>query len=211
MKKRFFLLLFLCLVCLSVAGCRAVEPEEVYLISALGFDRTESGVRVSAEVPLTRENEADQMEVRVFEGTGKTLPSALEAMKAGLAKRLEFGHCALIVLGDGMEESRLDEILESLSGWQVPLSATVVFSPGAGELLKKGSLSAPAVGYEIPDILRLISEERGVSFRCRVYEVASAKGNFKIPRFLPNGEETAEVDRLDGICVYREKKAVGIE
>ncbi|MBE6529208.1 MAG: hypothetical protein E7680_01225 [Ruminococcaceae bacterium] len=211
MKNHFFLPIFLCLISFSAFGCRAVEPEEVYLISALGFDRTNSGVRVSAEVPLTREDEADKMEVRVFEGEGETFPSALEAMKAGLAKQLEFGHCALIVFGDGMENSRLDEILECLFEWQVPLSATVVYSPNAGELLKKGSLSAPAVGYEIPDILRLISKERGILFQCRVYEVASSGGSFRIPQFLPNGEEAAEVDRLEGECVYHEKKAVGIE
>ncbi len=208
--KRTVWLLAAVLIVPFFSGCHAVEPEEVYLISALGFDRVDSGVRLVAEVPLTRESEEDKMEVRIFEGTGASLPSALEDMKSGLAKQLEFGHCALAVLGEGVEGETLDRVLECLSEWRVPLSATVIFSPNARELLKKGSLSAPAVGYEIPDILRLISKERGISFRCRIYEVASAGGNFEIPRFLPNGDEVAEVDRLAGTCVYREKKAVEI-
>ena len=209
--KRLFCLLAAVYLCFLFCACQAVEPEEVYLISALGFDKTDAGIRLVAEVPLTRESEADKMEIRVFEGEGASVPSALGAMKAGLAKRLEFGHCALVVLGRGIEEGVLDEVLANLSDRQVPLSATVVFSPDARELLKKGSLSAPAVGYEIPDILRLISKERGVVFHCRVYEVASAGGAFQIPQFLPNGEEAAEVDRWAGMCVYREKKAVEIE
>ena len=209
--KQIAFLLSAVLILPSLSACRAVEPEEVYLISALGFDRVEDGVRLVAEVPLTRENEADQMEVRLFEGSGKSIPSALEDMKSGLARQLEFGHCALAVLGEGIEEETLDWVLKCLSEWQVPLSATVVFSPDARALLGRGSLSAPAVGYELPDILRLISKSRGVSFRCRVYEVASSGGDFQIPRFLPNGEEVAEVDRLAGVCVYRQKKAVRIE
>ncbi len=200
----------LILSCLLLLGCHAVEPEEVYLISALGFDKTDSGVRLVAEVPLTRESEADKMEVRIFEGNGRSAPAALEDMKTGLAKQLEFGHCALAVLGKGIEGEVLDEVLECLRSWQIPLSATVVYSPDARDLLGQGSLSAPAVGYEIPDILRLISRERGVNFRCRVYEVDSSGGSFQIPRFLPNGEEVAQVDRLDGLCIYREKKAVKI-
>lgn len=209
--KRTVWLLAAVLIVPFFSGCHAVEPEEVYLISALGFDRVDSGVRLVAEVPLTRESEADKMEVRIFEGTGKSIPSALEDMKSGLAKQLEFGHCALAVLGEGIEGELLDAVIECLSGRRVPLSATVIFSPDARELLKKGSLSAPAVGYEIPDILRLISKEREILFRCRVYEVASAGGNFQIPRFLPNGDEVAEVDRLAGMCVYQEKKAVGVK
>lgn len=199
------------LLFLPLSGCRAVEPEEVYLVSALGFDRIDSEVRLVAEVPLTRENEADKMEVRIFEGRGKTIPYALENMKTGLAKQLEFGHCALIVLGQGVEEDLLDQALERVLTWQVPLSATVVSSPNAKELLKKGSLSAPAAGYELPDVLRLIGKERGILFSCRVYEVVSAGGSFRLPRFLPNGEETDAADRFAGVCVYREKKAVSVE
>lgn len=201
-------LLALLLLCPFLSGCYAVEPEEVYLISALGFDRTDTGIRLVAEVPLTREDESDKMEVRVFEGTGGSIPAALEAMKTGLAKKPEFGHCALAVLGEGVEGAELEAALQCLSEWQVPLSATVIFSPDAKSLLEKGSLSAPAVGYEIPDILRLISEERGVVFRCRVYEISSSGGSFIVPRFLPNGDEIAQVDRLEGVRIYQNQRAV---
>ena len=196
----FFETVFLAL-CLS--GCQAVEPEEVYLVSALGFDAAGADVRVVAEVPLTRESETDRMEVRVFEGTGKDLAAALTEMKNGLAKQLEFGHCALVVLGEGIEGERLTAVLKTIPTWEVPLSVTVVCSPDARELLRQGSLSAPAVGYEIPDILQLIASERGESFKCRYYEIALANGNFAVPRFLSNGKEEAQVDRFDGLCKYQ--------
>ena len=209
--RRSLLLGIVLFACLFFCGCGAVEPEEVYLVSAMGFDVAGEGVRLSAEVPLTRENEADKMEVRVFEGEGATFAGALETMQNGLAKELEFGHCALAVFGKGMEEEKLDEAMDCLRAWQVPLSATAVYSPDARELLQKGSLSAPAVGYELPDILELVSKARGIRFSCRIYEVASSAGTFALPQFLPSGKEAAEVDRWTGMCAYREKKVVGIE
>ena len=102
MNRIFVFCICFCL-CLPVLGCSAVEPEELYLVSAFGVDRTDAGVRIVAEVPLTRETAADEMEVRLFEGEGETLSSALVEMKKGLAKKMDFGHCALAVFGKDVE------------------------------------------------------------------------------------------------------------
>ena len=57
MKRVWICLLPLCLL-LASCGTGAVEPEELYLVSAVGLDRTDGGLRVVTEVPRTRENEA---------------------------------------------------------------------------------------------------------------------------------------------------------
>ena len=207
MKQLLFLLLPLCLL---LASCRAgaTEPEQLYLVSAVGFDRTEDGLRVVTEVPLTRENEADKMEVRVFEGTGTTLADAMDDLRSGLGKKLFFGHCAVAVIGDRVSGDTLRAVLDFLTDGEIPLSVTVVSAPDARELLARGSLSAPAAGYEIPDILRLRMREGGISVRCRVYEIAAQGSVFSLPRFLPNDPENAEADRFAGERAFREWKAV---
>lgn len=207
MKRLLFLLLPLCL---TLVSCRAgaTEPEQLYLVSAVGFDRTEAGLRVVTEVPLTRENEADKMEVRVFEGTGATLADAMNDLRSGLGKKLFFGHCAVAVIGDLISGDALREVLDYLTNGDLPLSLTVVSAPDARELLARGSLSAPAAGYEIPDILRLRIRENGISARCRVYEIAAQGSAFSLPRFLPNAPENAEADHFAGERTYREWKAV---
>ena len=121
------------LLCLLFASCgmNTTEPEQLYLVSAIGFDAAEEGVCVVAEVPLTRETEADKMDVCVFQGVGQNIPDALDQMKKGLGKRLFFGHCALAVLGDGMEADRLRAALDFLADEEIPLSITVVSAPNA--------------------------------------------------------------------------------
>lgn len=203
-------LLGLLLLCLFLSSCKGntAEPEQLYLVSAIGFDVAEEGFCVVAEVPLTRETEADKMDVCVFEGVGKNIPDAVAQMKKGLGKQLFFGHCALAVLGDGMESERLRSALDFLSAEEIPLSITVVSAPSARELLARGSLSAPAAGYEIPDILRLQMREEGLFLQCRYYEIVAHGSDFTIPRFEPNDSDRAEADRFCGQRVYREGRVV---
>ena len=116
-------------LCLLLAACRAdvSEPEELYLVSAIGFDAGNADLRVSVEVPLTRENEADKMEVLVFDGTGTDLPAAMRDLRAKLGKKLFFGHCALAVLGDGVSGDALRAALDFLSGNEIEIPAPVFF------------------------------------------------------------------------------------
>ena len=205
--KRLLWILPLCLM-LSACGAHTTEPEQLYLVSAIGFDRMDAGIRVVAEVPLTRENEADKMEVCVFAGEGATIPNALQQMKRGLGKELFFGHCALAVLGDGVEEDWLNSVLDFLNAEDVPLSVTVISAPDAQKLLARGSVAASAAGYEIPDILRLQIRESGLSLQCRLYEIETRKTDFVLPRFEANGVENAAANRFCGTRNYRNGMAV---
>ncbi len=197
---------------LSSCGIRRVsEPEDVYLVSALGFDRDADGLSLCAEVPLTRENEADKMEVRCFRGRGETPEQALLDLRAGLAKELIFGQCALVVLGDGL--TPVDrQTATDFAGYtvKVPLSVPVISAPQAFELLENGSLSAPAAGYDIPEILRRQSKLYELDLRCRLYEIlAQTDGKQALPHFLPAGRDAAASDLFDGIRMYDRFAPVG--
>lgn len=200
MKRKRIAVLFLCLL---LTGCSfgGEEPEQVYLASAAGFDADPSGgVILSVEVPLTRENEADRMEVCVFAGKGTTPDEAMEDLLCGLDKNLLFGHCAVLVLGDGLNAGQRAAIFSFAEKTiRLPLFAVVISAPDASALLSRGSLTASAAGYEIPDTLRLRSGGIGEGLTCRFYEVLSDPDSLTLPRFLPSDEFHAEADRLVGV------------
>lgn len=212
--KRVLWLIGLAAILLAVSSCgirRVSEPEDVYLVSALGFDRAGDQLRLSAEVPLTRENEADKMEVKCFYGIGETAEQALLDLRSGLAKELIFGHCALIVLGDTLTpEDRVTATDFAAHTVQIPLSVPVISTPDALQLLEKGSLSAPAAGYDIPEILRQQNKLYVLDLRCRLYEIlATTNGTQILPRFLPTDPEQAASDSFDGLFFYDRFSPVG--
>ena len=76
----------------------------------------------------------------------------------------------------------------------------------AEELLRTGSLSAPAVGYEIPELLACERERMGVDMRCSLYQLhatASPDSPVAIPRMevVPAGDRFGV--RLGGLDVLR--------
>lgn len=207
-----FCLAAVLMIGLSSCGVRRVsEPEDVYLVSAIGFDREGELLRLSAEVPLTRENEADKMEVKCFAGIGETPERALLDLRSGLSKELIFGHCALIVLGDTLApEDRSIATDFAAHTVEIPLSVPVISTPDAFGLLRNGSLSAPAAGYDIPEILRRQNQLYVLDLRCRLYEILAGKdGNQILPRFLPVDSEQAASDSFDGLQYYEKFSPVG--
>lgn len=197
----------LSLVCLlllpaaTACGIGGNEPEQVYLASAIGADADpEGGILLSIEVPLTRENEADHMVVRVFGGRGVTPEKALQDVLIGLDKQLLFGHCAVLALGETLSEEQREAVFafsEETVG--LPLSAVVISTPSAAELLAHGSLTASAAGYEIPNTLRLrAKQDPGVAV-CHFYEVLANPAEQTLPRFCPSDDFHAQADRLIGV------------
>lgn len=211
MKQAKFLALLL-LLPMIFCSCRNTgrsEPEQVCLVSAIGFDGEEDGrLRLSVEVPLTRESEAEGMETKLFEGTGKNVPDAMRQITAGLAKELLFSHCALMVLGEGLTREQIQAAFDFAStGEFLPLAAQVVAAPDAGELLRGGSLSTPAAGYDIPGILKQESRILGLDIRCGIYELranASSYAPTVLPYFIPAGEESAQSALFCGLRLLRD-------
>ena len=54
-----FVLAILLTVC-PLTACRShTEPEQIYLVSAMGFDRAESGIRVTVEIAMAENSKAE--------------------------------------------------------------------------------------------------------------------------------------------------------
>ena len=209
--KRLSLICLLLLFPLLLASCRLTgrsEPEQVYMVSAVGFDRAGSGeFMLSVEVPLTRESETENMETKLFTGSGNTVEEALRRITEGLAKELLFSHCALMVLGDGLSREQLEAVFDFVgTGTSLPLATQVVAAPSAEALLRGGSLSTPAAGYDIPGILKRVSGILGLDIRCKIYELranATPDQPVVLPYFQAAGEDAPQAALFSGLQILR--------
>lgn len=167
------------------ASCRSAcgeEPEQGALVSAVGIDPDPAGVCLTFEVLVPQEGAGAA--VHVLSATGETAQEAYATLTAGFPRVFLFGHCAVLVIGDGIPE---DVAAGILAGETLPPEMQAVTAPQAHALLSLGGLSTPAAGYDLQAILA-----RHSGLRCRIYELlADGRDRLstdRLPRFVPAPE-----------------------
>lgn len=178
------LLLSAC-ACLSLfcacRGLRGQEPEQGALVAAIGVDTTGDAMQVSLEVLVPRDGaETDR---QILQGFGATVNDAYRNALSGFPRAPLFGHCAVLILGDGLPDDAIGTILAEAS---LPPEMQAVTAPNASALLQTDSLSTPAVGYDLQAIL---AGHRDI--HCRIYELSAqtdAVGRKFLPRFVPSAD-----------------------
>lgn len=198
----------LILVCMILSSCQwHREPEQVYLVSAMGFDADEGNIRVTVEIPVVEEQESSAPKTMLFTQTGESVVRALETLKTGFSKELVFSHCALAVLGETLSKEQMQEVFAfSGTGEGIPLAAEVVICEDAERLLSAENISFTAIGYEVPQILEREREQLGIELPCQIYElraVASPDLPVYIPRFEVFDTETSQPLRFEGVDILR--------
>ena len=185
-----------------LTSCRShTEPEQIYPVSAMGFDRAEDEIRVTVEIALS---DGEKTAI-CFSQTGKDVASALQKLADGLPRTLIYSHCALAVMGDGLTKTQMQEIF-AFAGVEdgLPLAAEVVVSENAEALLRGERLSSVAAGYEIPQILEQERIRRGVELPCQIYRLRSVFSPdlpVALPRFDRMEEEPSA--RFAGVDILR--------
>ena len=172
------------LAVLSV-GCGSrggyTEPEEIAVISAIGIDTAENGISVSVQTV-----EDGGKNLKVTEGEGESVDLALSLIYGKGSKRYELSHCALVVLGDGLDGDELSDVYEFCNG-EDDLSDAVLFvsSHEAKELLAAEN----AAGYDLASSMRSYPDGNRLFSKNRFYEIRSAektavgKSNIALPYF----------------------------
>ncbi len=213
--KTIFNKAYICLVFLLpmiFTGCQKLtqyrEPEQQYLISAIGFDNEDNELKVSLEVIIFSVGKAESsIESKVFSGKGQTVKQALGNLSSEVAKKLLYGHCALIVLGESITDSQVDEIFQFCSsGKDIPISASLVSTTDAMALLSCKSISTPVTGYDITGVLKQKSEDWGIGLTDRLYEVETKRldqnSYYALPYFSVSTSEDKTVYTFSGIRIY---------
>lgn len=186
LSRRFAAILAAAFAALFLASCRdfrGQEPERGALVAAIGADADGDGIRLSLEVLVPREG--DEAERRVLSAAGPTAAEAYAAALSGFPRAPLFGHCAVMVFGDGISDDTLAALLSEQTlppeMQTLPPEMQAVTAPNAAELLRLGELSTPAVGYDLQAIL-----SRNRQVHCRIYELsAETVDRSALPRFSP--------------------------
>lgn len=198
---KFMGLFVLSLVLLMPVGCGGVgsytEPEEIAVVSAIGFDAAERGVRVSVQT-VNGSGKAPE----VIDGEGESIDLALSSVYSDGSRRLEFSHCALVVLGDGLDKETVSEIY-GLCGGNDEISDAVLLV-GAHEAYPLLSLEN-AAGYDVATAMRSYPEGAGLFSKNRFYEIigsektARGAGVAALPYFYVSDGKYS----LRGLKLYR--------
>lgn len=196
------------LACVLLSSCSYhTEPEQIYPVSAMGFDADQNGIRVTVEIAVADgEKSADSKSV-CFSQTGACVEEALRSMKDGLPRELIFSHCALAVFGEGLTKGQMQEIF-AFAGVEdgLPLAAEVVITQNAERLLRSEYFFGAAVGYEIPQILEQERLRRGVELPCGIYRlraVVSPDLPIALPRFELMDDGSVPSVRFVGVDILR--------
>lgn len=162
------------------------EPEDQYMISALGFDEEGDELVVSAQT-----SSEEGKVLAVYRGRGDSIEYAMAHLEGTDAKRIELGHCGAVVIGESVSAERLREILDYCRrNDDVTVSAGLGTAHNAFELLSREDAS----GYAIMRAMRKGEDGNGISEGGRLYSALdvlfSGKrgGVFALPYFALDEE-----------------------
>lgn len=176
------------LVCLSLSSCKTLtdynEPEQVILVSAIGFDAKDGVLVMSAETPSKSSND----ESVIIKGSGKTADECIKNINRSVGSNIMLSHCGIAVLGESLSYNDSKEILFFLFSCQdFPLASRITASINAESLLNCNSLSGEPIGY---DILRFLKnmEEENEEFASQLY-VVMRKDDIALPYFTVDAND----------------------
>ncbi len=199
-KRPYAILLLLSLLPCLLSACSPFamgrsEPEQIYSVSAVGFDAVGEQIRVSLELPSVGDGKSGGATAEVVAADGESVTEALSRIEAGLGRELQFGHCGLMVLGEGMSRAQTEAVFSfAATGDSLPLATEVMATPVAEELLRAGVPSFLATGYGLPSVWHLERESLGLDIRSEIYALcadSTPNRRIVIPYFLLDGEKRA--------------------
>ena len=184
--------ILLLLSCSSIYGYS--EPEDRYIVSALGFDEKEGSFEVSVSV-------VDGEETRVFRGIGDSVDHAMSHIKGADAKQLELSHLAVIVIGNSIDDESLSEVLAYCqNNDDITIGVRLASAHNAAELLSLDGSD----GYTLTGAFRDGKDGSGFAGGSRFYElendrISDSRGRVCHMPYFSVGEEGYY---LDGLKIY---------
>ena len=106
-------------VCLSVflCGCSLnivpVSHTNEYIITSLGFDCEQEGIKVTVEaLIINTEQSSEKTNSKTFSALEKEIPVAIEKISQQATQSLEMSHCAVVVIGESVSQEYMNKICD---------------------------------------------------------------------------------------------------
>ncbi len=172
------LCLLLSMLLLALSGCSSKrsdyqEPENRLFVSSLGVDRVGENFEICAEAVEVAENSGtNEYKVKRYSGKGKSVAAAMYEITNDLPKKVNLSHCALIVLGEGVQGEYFPQVLDyCVNNNEITLSAFVAAAYNAKDLLSFNKELSEPLGYEIATLLKEDLDGTALHNYCTVLSV----------------------------------------
>lgn len=216
-KKLFCLLPVIILITLTFGGCKGVrdyvEPDQQYLISAIGFDSENGKIKMSAEAIAVRQEDRESgIESVIFTGYGKTVNDAFIEIYSYIANNPVFSHCGVFILGDSLNEEQLENIFGFVyDESEISFDAYIIASDDAEKLLKAKPISSPVLGYDLMGLIKQRTDSWKLKYTSRIYETGKRRkltaDCFTVPYIV---KDKSELSVITGLKTYRNEKGVAV-
>ena len=181
MKK--ILLIFILLI--SLCGCKQTGAE--YIISSMGFDNSDGLLNICFEA-IVINSETTESQIKLLEGKGETVKDGIKQIKKSATQKLLLSHCGVLVMGENLTQSQIDGIYEfCFDERDITLSARVVTTKNAKQLLQSKPVSSIAVGYDILGLIEQYSK-KDKQIKNRYFEIMALERRVSLPKITPTKE-----------------------
>lgn len=159
----------LCL--LTLCSCKGInnyrEPEQVAVVSSIGFDIKDNKFFVTLEM-------VDDGKTETLNASSINVSDAFYNLQRDTAKSLFYGHTLVIILGRSLEKKEIDEILAYCSeNRNISLACRVVLTENAEKVLCD---SKENIGEKIVTLITN-REKEGEEIDCTLYRVLKSRSN----------------------------------
>ena len=193
-------LLLLCILSSLLCSCSLTgysEPEDRYIVSAIGFDYADGIIETSVQI-------VDGEKFTIRSGRGESVRQAMGHIEGADAKQLEISHCALIVIGDSVGKDDLSDIFEYCrQNGEITVGVKVASAHNAKEMLSF------ADGYELLGAIRDNKDGVGFTRGSRFYEIEEIRESGEGQVYhLPYFEKDGEIYTVSGLKIYRKDSGI---
>lgn len=202
-KKTFSL--SLSLIFLFFTACTGyTESDSKYIISAMGFERLGEEIIINIQT-LSADEGKEEITQNAYSFSSSTPIAAFNGAKTRLAKPVTLEHCSAIILSPDLKREDIINICEFCKNAE-RLNTSVYFAvcKDVKGLLECKAVSQAAGGYDISAFIETRTEDTGMSYKNRLYEILSAKEDFSptfnLPFFIVEDGEFY----IDGEYVYKD-------
>ena len=219
MKKKITVLLLAVVQLFLLSGCwNYVEIDEQINVSGMAFDVGREGKRLhlSVEIVTVGKGEKSQFESHVMEAEGDTVFEAVRQLMDVSSKKLYFGHCKLMVIGESLARSGIRELLDlPLRDHELRTTMDVVVARGCSgrDILVTKGLTTTIVSYRICDLLKTCEKFDGYAGKDKEYQVYDTLETQGLEIAVPALERTQidgeDVARLCGEGAFSGDRLVG--
>lgn len=156
---------------LTLCSCRGIdsyrEPEQVAVISSVGFDIKDNKYFVTLET-------VEDGKTETLSASSLKVSEAFYNLQRNTAKSLFYGHTSVIILGESLGEKEIDEILAYCKeNRDITLACRVVSTENANKLLSDNEEN---IGKKIVTLITN-REKEGEKIDCTLYRVLKSRSS----------------------------------